>query len=788
MTTLEEWDSVLESILSMGKYAKDEDICKQLLILLIPSFALKVNLEDDLDVTENSEEIQQAKDKFQNWFQLYQNGILNHLVEEHFGETQINLFLNEICNQHKEKRNRILDILCSCLKDDPDTLEKWLTNHHLCGAGISHIKRKQWLLTNGFSEALSVPRVTDEIFQKWFEAYDAFSKESPYIFTQFFVSIISVHNRSWYTDTMMCVCALARIHITRIFLRICSEYKRSSEFHFFKYNKALPSYTPYYIEKTKNEELEGEEHEINSDGEESNEIYTAGVVLGEENREEVESDWEESEEVDRESGEESEEVDRESEEVDSESEEVDSESSVEENEDIDENNFINTNIFIETRNWEWKPQHSLLFEPNSILWHEMAIELVAINLVPFWRKLQISASFLKYFPYYNTLIKICSSKEIEIWYNNQFSQPFLHINVLHKYTPQTFIESYLLWCTTNISSFSLTESITALIQVYSIASHPSCRSLLQSLENQATMLIFSIGLHFIEKYEPTTLPYANSICYNVINIITSQFKAWANKQNPLEYSESVTHSFCCFLKAGIFNSDHRNHIILSLKINTTSGFIATRFLLRYVLKDLSTKEPPTTIQLLIYSSVMEIIIFTTILNTQYTTRVFILDCARCIGLLTKYDYKEMLLLSEFCDRYPSSIVRALSELSEKDSYFIIYTWEKNNINNVNIIKEGLEAEQNINALELSTTCLDGLLYTCMQDPVMLPSSKQIVDRLTIEQHLEFNTYDPFTRESLELKNIIPMPDLKKCIQKEIIIACFVKTSITTAIYNVRFCK
>jgi len=48
----------------------------------------------------------------------------------------------------------------------------------------------------------------------------------------------------------------------------------------------------------------------------------------------------------------------------------------------------------------------------------------------------------------------------------------------------------------------------------------------------------------------------------------------------------------------------------------------------------------------------------------------------------------------------------------------------------------------------------------MEDPVELPESHYVVDRLTIKKHLMNDPHDPFTRAPLALKDVIERPDLK----------------------------
>ena len=55
-----------------------------------------------------------------------------------------------------------------------------------------------------------------------------------------------------------------------------------------------------------------------------------------------------------------------------------------------------------------------------------------------------------------------------------------------------------------------------------------------------------------------------------------------------------------------------------------------------------------------------------------------------------------------------------------------------------------------------------LTYDFMRDPVKLPNSDTIVDRKSIKQHIMLNgNTDPFSRQALQLEDVIEMPELKK---------------------------
>eukprot|EP01039_Chlorochromonas_danica_P011200 gene11200-12488_t len=60
--------------------------------------------------------------------------------------------------------------------------------------------------------------------------------------------------------------------------------------------------------------------------------------------------------------------------------------------------------------------------------------------------------------------------------------------------------------------------------------------------------------------------------------------------------------------------------------------------------------------------------------------------------------------------------------------------------------------------------LDPLMDTLMRDPVRLPTSKTVVDRSTIAQHLLNVETDPFNRQPLTIDMVEPQPELKAKIQ------------------------
>lgn len=80
---------------------------------------------------------------------------------------------------------------------------------------------------------------------------------------------------------------------------------------------------------------------------------------------------------------------------------------------------------------------------------------------------------------------------------------------------------------------------------------------------------------------------------------------------------------------------------------------------------------------------------------------------------------------------------------------------------LNVEKRKAEYEQDEEDLgEVPDEYLDPLIGEIMQDPVILPTSKTVIDRSTIKRHLLNDATDPFNRAPLDLKDVIPATDLK----------------------------
>lgn len=67
--------------------------------------------------------------------------------------------------------------------------------------------------------------------------------------------------------------------------------------------------------------------------------------------------------------------------------------------------------------------------------------------------------------------------------------------------------------------------------------------------------------------------------------------------------------------------------------------------------------------------------------------------------------------------------------------------------------------------EIPDEFLDPLMYTLMENPVILPSSKVRIDLSTIKSHLLSESNDPFNRAPLSIDQVVPDEELKKRIEE-----------------------
>jgi ubiquitin conjugation factor E4 B len=58
--------------------------------------------------------------------------------------------------------------------------------------------------------------------------------------------------------------------------------------------------------------------------------------------------------------------------------------------------------------------------------------------------------------------------------------------------------------------------------------------------------------------------------------------------------------------------------------------------------------------------------------------------------------------------------------------------------------------------------IDPLMFTLMNDPVILPTSKTRIDRQTIKSHLLSDATDPFNRAPLKIEDVLPGLSPREC--------------------------
>eukprot|EP00158_Paraphelidium_tribonemae_P008318 Partr_v1_DN28549_c0_g1_i2_m73322 putative ubiquitin conjugation factor E4 len=76
-----------------------------------------------------------------------------------------------------------------------------------------------------------------------------------------------------------------------------------------------------------------------------------------------------------------------------------------------------------------------------------------------------------------------------------------------------------------------------------------------------------------------------------------------------------------------------------------------------------------------------------------------------------------------------------------------------------VIKQDMQDEEDMG--DVPDEYLDPLMFTLMEDPVLLPHSKTIVDRSTITSHLLSDATDPFDRSPLTIDMVQPANDLRE---------------------------
>lgn len=77
----------------------------------------------------------------------------------------------------------------------------------------------------------------------------------------------------------------------------------------------------------------------------------------------------------------------------------------------------------------------------------------------------------------------------------------------------------------------------------------------------------------------------------------------------------------------------------------------------------------------------------------------------------------------------------------------------------------LDDDEELELGEIPDEFLDPLMYSLMEDPVILPGSKVSIDRSTIKAHLLSDATDPFNRMPLKIEDVVEDVELKKKIEE-----------------------
>lgn len=148
---------------------------------------------------------------------------------------------------------------------------------------------------------------------------------------------------------------------------------------------------------------------------------------------------------------------------------------------------------------------------------------------------------------------------------------------------------------------------------------------------------------------------------------------------------------------------------------------------------------------------------------------------------TKYQFNPRFLLGEFIDIFLNlgvaesfveavardgrsykpatfdSASRILNRYSLKSTEEIV-VWENLKARFKTAKELDDQAEEDLG--EIPDDFADPIMATLMKDPVILPLSKQVVDRSTIRSHLLSDPHDPFNRSPLKIEDVVEDTELK----------------------------
>jgi ubiquitin conjugation factor E4 B len=164
---------------------------------------------------------------------------------------------------------------------------------------------------------------------------------------------------------------------------------------------------------------------------------------------------------------------------------------------------------------------------------------------------------------------------------------------------------------------------------------------------------------------------------------------------------------------------------------------------------------------------------------------------KCTDLIVKnpekYRFRPKILLSDLCQIYMN--LSNENEVSESDAFVRAVATDARSYNRKHfekaahiLVSKGVKLHNEIGPLlsfvercervlvqekkqedemgDIPEEYLDPLMFTLMEDPVILPSSRQIIDRSTISSHLLSDSTDPFNRAPLSIDMVLPHEELR----------------------------
>jgi hypothetical protein len=136
---------------------------------------------------------------------------------------------------------------------------------------------------------------------------------------------------------------------------------------------------------------------------------------------------------------------------------------------------------------------------------------------------------------------------------------------------------------------------------------------------------------------------------------------------------------------------------------------------------------------------------------------FIAEMYVCVSRSDK-DRVQKMITEDGRSYRPDTFVKAVRVLKrERMISSDMMTAFENFVTELNAMASAQEAA--LASVDIPDHYLDPIMSEIMEDPVMLPS-KNIMDRKVIERHIMSNDDDPFSRQPLKVKDLVPQEELK----------------------------